>query len=391
VIPKPIGEITADDLHRLRETEVAEGKTLEYKRIFPDPLDGGNLKILRSITSFANSDGGDLLYGVDAPDSVPTGFPGIPAEDIGAIRERLDNLCRDGVSPRLPHPESQFVDLGEGRTVLVIRMRRSWTAPHRVTTGGHAHFYGRNASGSYQLDVADLRSAFLSGATVIEQMRTFQQQRHALLLRNGAPADMERGPRLVMHLLPLSAFATNQPIDIRTAARELRLPLPIGMNQIFNRMVNLDGVFTTTGLAQTRAYALLFRTGAIESVAVMTQGDEEARAYVHAMRLSPMLPAMTQYLGLYRHLGVGTPVYLFVSLLGVTGHALRVPDQQLFDDEPRPIDRDNLILPEIEISDLNAPATEICQPAFDLIWNAFGYERSPEFLQNGNWVRSIPL
>lgn len=67
---------TRDDLDRLILNKVPEGKTLEYKRQLPGREDGGNVKILQSITSFANTNGGELLYGVEAEDGIPIGLSG---------------------------------------------------------------------------------------------------------------------------------------------------------------------------------------------------------------------------------------------------------------------------------------------------------------------------
>ena len=63
MISKPLDAITLDDLHRLLENRISEGKTIEYKQVLPGGTDGEKIKFLRAVSSFANTAGGDLFYG----------------------------------------------------------------------------------------------------------------------------------------------------------------------------------------------------------------------------------------------------------------------------------------------------------------------------------------
>lgn len=47
---------------------VPESRTLEYKRDLPDPKDRDSKReFLGDVTSFANAQGGDIVYGIEAP------------------------------------------------------------------------------------------------------------------------------------------------------------------------------------------------------------------------------------------------------------------------------------------------------------------------------------
>ncbi|HUO44672.1 MAG TPA: ATP-binding protein [Burkholderiales bacterium] len=243
MIPKRYGEeITLDDLFRLRENGVAEGKTIEYKRELPGANDGGNVKILRSITSFANTGDGDLLYGVETVDGAPTNFPGISIESQDLLRQRIDNLCRDGVQERLPHPYTGFIPLDNGNAVLLIRVRKSLMAPHRVTSGGHSQFYGRNGSGSYPLDVPELRTAFSLGETLAQRIRSFRAERILAVANAETPIPLNPGCKLIVHLIPAPLFSNQSQVDIKEVISSRRLPIPIGMANYNDFNVNLEGV-----------------------------------------------------------------------------------------------------------------------------------------------------
>jgi predicted HTH transcriptional regulator len=65
MIPKPLDHITEADLQALISDAVPEGRTIEYKRALPGNSDGEKKEFLADISSFANTSGGDLIYGMD--------------------------------------------------------------------------------------------------------------------------------------------------------------------------------------------------------------------------------------------------------------------------------------------------------------------------------------
>ena len=73
IIEKPLESITEEDLKRLVENQVIEKKHLEYKRILPSNKDSDKKEFLADIVSFANTSGGDLIYGITQDNE--TGYP----------------------------------------------------------------------------------------------------------------------------------------------------------------------------------------------------------------------------------------------------------------------------------------------------------------------------
>jgi len=68
MVPKQFGDIKKSDIDALLATGVAEGRTIEYKLTLPGNTDQDKKEFLADISSFANAAGGDLLYGVAAPE-----------------------------------------------------------------------------------------------------------------------------------------------------------------------------------------------------------------------------------------------------------------------------------------------------------------------------------
>jgi predicted HTH transcriptional regulator len=65
MIPKPLAEITESDLLGLITNGIAESRTLDYKRSLPGNSDADKKEFLADVSSFANTAGGDLVFGID--------------------------------------------------------------------------------------------------------------------------------------------------------------------------------------------------------------------------------------------------------------------------------------------------------------------------------------
>ena len=97
---KTLESIEAADILALHENAVAEGKTLEYKRDLPGGVDEQKREFLADVSSLANAAGGHLVFGIEESEGVPASVPGIEGIDPDAETLRLENIIRDGISPR---------------------------------------------------------------------------------------------------------------------------------------------------------------------------------------------------------------------------------------------------------------------------------------------------
>lgn len=94
MIPAPIEEVDVDALRALITNGVREGKTIEYKHAMPGTAESNVVPFLATVSSFANTAGGDLLLGIDAVDGVPTALPGIEIDNLDQETLRLEHVNR---------------------------------------------------------------------------------------------------------------------------------------------------------------------------------------------------------------------------------------------------------------------------------------------------------
>jgi hypothetical protein len=390
VIQKPFDQIDKSDIEALVTEKVEEGRTIEYKQALPGNQDKDKKEFLADVSSFANASGGDLLYGVeeerdsdDKHNGIPKDAPGLAILNADAEIRRLENILRDGIRPRIAGVHLRTVDGFASGPMLLIRIQKSYAAPHMVTFQEHSRFYSRNSKGKYPLDVGEIRSAFALSESLTQRIREFRANRVAAVLAGETPTPLPQGSKVILHVLPLQAL---DPFNAPLVAVDLQRPLlPLYSPDGADKRYNFDGVlyYDWEGhRLNTHSYVQLFRTGAIEAVdSKLLISPKTHDMAIQTRRLEwNLVERLGKYMKALKEYGVGTPLVVMVTLLGVRHHLIWHND-----DVRDAIDRDNLFLPDFLIEDYDEdPATKL-RPAFDALWQAAGWEGSLNYDDKRKW------
>lgn len=388
MIPKRFADITKADIDLLLANSVPEGRTLDYKRTLPGGTDDEKREFLADVSSFANATGGDIVYGVDEDKGVPTATDGLPGIDPDAEILRLDNIIRTGIEPRVPAVQIKALDGFPAGPVMVLRVPKSWSSPHMVTIKNWSRFFSRTNAGKFQMDVTEIRSAFVLSEELPERVRRFRDDRLARIVADETPVPLRKGAKLALHLLPLASFTGSFKFDL-SLIREGQLGFAPLSASGWNNRFNVDGLVTFAGASRgdstSRAYCQVFRSGCIESVwadLVRKQGDY---AYMPSVAYEKhLIEAVQGYLGAMKKLEVQCPIVVVVSIVDAVGVGMD-PEIVTRWDEGAPIDRDMLLLPDVLVEGYEPDVSRLLRPIFDAVWNATGFERSPNYDHDGNW------
>ncbi len=170
---KPLDSITAADLQGLIDNQVPESLYIEYKlEVFDKPEEKKRLQFLGSISGFSNGVGGDLLIGVRAVDGIPVELVGLEQTEADGETLRIQQVVGTSIEPQVRMTIRPIL-LSNARTVLIIRLPQSWTAPHGIKKDGHYQFYRRNSAGRSPMTIPELRNAFSLASTIAEHTRRF--------------------------------------------------------------------------------------------------------------------------------------------------------------------------------------------------------------------------
>jgi Putative DNA-binding domain len=380
MIPKPIDQIAKPDIDVLVSAKTTERRTLEYKELLPGGTDEEKKEFLYDVSSFANAAGGDLIFGVSDQkglDGKPTGVPetarGVPVANLSVEIARLENILQSGMAPRIPSVQFHEVAGFASGSILILRVPKSWAAPHMVTYKNVTRFYSRNSTGKYPLDVQEIRSAFALSEDLPERLRSFRQTRLAAIVANETPVPLPTGAKVILHIVPISALGTNSNIDIKRAAPPQSIvPAPISTGSWDSRF-NFDGllIFGPT----TPNYVQIFRSGTVE--AVDTRLLEPYEPYPDFVPLGAfeqrISSAAAAYIAYMKNLQLTPPFFLMLTLIGVKGFKASTGPQTL---GHYGIDRDVLILPEILLERDELSFLDL-KPVFDTLAQAAGLPEAP--------------
>lgn len=390
----PLDQIDGAQLETLRTESVREGRQLEYKESLPGNREDDKREFLGDVTSFANAAGGDLIFGIrerrDA-DRKPTGeidaIVGLPGVNLDAECLRLEAIVRDGVAPRMPPVTFREVRRAPDPPCLVLRIPRSWAGLHMVTYTNLSRFYSRNSGGKYQLDVHEIRTAFVAAETAYERLRRFRAERVARIIAHETPTQVGPGPKLILHALPIGSFEEVWARFLTMEERDFVFRLhPIGGTAATWRF-NLDGFVLHTLRADLsrQSFTQLFRDGGIETVSGGILVKDEARGGFYAWGMErSVISQFGNYQEFCRTVGVTPPLHVGLTLSGVKGWKVLHGSYE-FSDLEGAFDRDIVMPPEVVLSDLGTPADVVLRPLFDFIWNGGGWPGSPNY-HEGRWV-----
>ena len=160
-LEKEIEALAASDLQELIDNAVSERKTVDYKQLLSFHNDEEKREFLADVSSFANAAGGHLVFGIREESGGPVELLGFELTDPDAARLQLEEIIRTGVAPRIPGIQTKPIPLEGSKWAMVIRVPTSLLSPHMVTFKNLSRFFSRNSAGKFQLDVGQIRSAFL--------------------------------------------------------------------------------------------------------------------------------------------------------------------------------------------------------------------------------------
>ncbi len=396
---KVVTELKESDLQELIARGETELKTREYKRELPGTGEQAVKEFLADVCSFANSAGGFLIYGIAADGDRPVALSGLsPSVPNDAIL-RLEACTRDGIEPRIPGIHSQAVGLADDNWVLVMEIPKSWAAPHMVKFKNASRFYGRNSRGKFQLDVQEIRAAFLASETLSDKLRAFRFDRLAKIKAGDTPGPLLERAKYVLQVAPIAAFGGQTAVDVKAAYRAIHEGQLLFLGDSFVRY-NFDGVLAyqigdiTERKATWQAYTQLFRSGTVEVVdtyALHSQGTQDP--LIHCLALEKRIISLCHRCLVYqRQAGIEPPVVIFLSFLCVLGY--RLPTTHVGKSSltaSGPIDRDVLLLPEVwfdEYPQNMAAVVDWLKPAFDALWNAVGFPEWLLYQKHREWAEA---
>ncbi|MEJ2147539.1 MAG: ATP-binding protein [Acidobacteriota bacterium] len=387
IFEKSFNEISSQDILAFLRLRHAEGKKVDYKAALKLRTDGQRKEFLADVASFANCDGGILLLGVDEANGIPRDkLPGIPCDDPDETKGRIENIILSGIEPSIRGHDIGFFEV-EGKTILLLRVPRSWARPHMVVFQRTNKFYSRNSHGKYLLDVTELREAFLLQDTIERTISDFRTQRISEIANGDLPFQLAGGGKLIVHLFPIPGIAEVGEVDLHRS-EQCRVPR-LGTSRPAEQRYNFEGllasVFSDDG--QVLCYTQIYRKGTVEAVNAVMLREKVIRSAALEKSLVRFLFECVRH---YGALGVNPPLIVTGAMTGVKGMKMGVRGSVPPGYARMAIDKDILVLPKARIDSFDDLGTAaVLKPLIDSVWNACGWPCSENFDVAGIWQLSL--
>jgi len=364
MIDKPFDALTYADIEALVAAGRGEERRLEFKRQLVAGSDGDKKEYLADLSSLANAQGGDLIFGVEEANGVASSVPGIMLDDADKEILRLEQLALAGLQPRISGLRSRFLpSTPDSKTgVLVQRVPASLNAPHRVVFQNWGKFFARHSRGKSEMDVLELREAFTASEGALPRLRGLHMR-----LSDLTHVPQRPGAQLVMTLAPLALARRQEMLELLSYQDAATPPLEGSLDSA----QTLEGFlcWTKTGDGQAFDQVLTHRAGYVEGLSSQAPPNTQSTE-IMVSEIAKFLRIVTQ--DAVRKLnakGLSGPWALMASLIGVNGVQLYTGGRSR---PTRPSNRYQFDFREVIFDDFE-PSVLI--PLMRQVWWAFGRER----------------
>jgi hypothetical protein len=383
-----LDQINEKSLQDLITNKVIENRRIEYKSKLSLTKDSNKKEFLADISSFGNSIGGDLIIGIssDKKTGEPREITPLQIDDIDSEILKIDSLIRDGINPRIPNIKIQPVRIEDNGVVIIIRIPNSWLKPHRIIFQGDHKFYSRGTNGKYPMDVPELKSAFNLTKTITEQIKTFRVDRINTIISNNAYIPLNEGAKIVLHIIPFAAFDMIEENVIDGIKDYWAQMKPMGSGS-WDHVYNLDGYMAFDFYGN---YTQVFKNGLIEALnSTLLEVDMNGKKSVPSVAFEKLImQSYANYIQILKSINPTGPIVIGITLTNIAEYTLATGRHFNRTGGKFSHRKDILFLPESVMMDWSESDNKIFKPIFDSLWNAYGYEKSPNFDTDGHWMLS---
>lgn len=407
--------LSAEDVVDAVENQVPEGREIEYKRELDVTDDNHKQTFVGEVCSFANTDGGDLIIGIqEANGSAGILYP-FECENMDDLINRWVQIISSNTDPQIlqryvdiktveinqSHSEYVAADVPETGYVLVVRVIPSHYPLHQETIS--STFYERSASGKSPLATSEVQRLLSTHDEFEQELKDLLTTRIESIQSNDVDTKVRQDyPLAVLHIFSRSTFDRSVIIDPNAA----HVDSPHNSDQAYPPLLRADGIspgawydfdgeryISGAELPQYEAeyghqvfsaYTRTHRDGYIEAVSdsigrlVHDHPEYPHHFVVDGSRLRQMLEgSLEQYVQFLNQEDVEFPLYCSLTLLNTDDLAFGLGFRTSMTDQRRRLSDDLIRLPREVIA---SSRNDIARHVDELMDNAFrlaGYPEEP--------------
>jgi hypothetical protein len=163
MVPKTLEEWSISEITSLLSNGYRELETFDWKEKLPHSKDeDGKRRLIKACCSFANGDGGFLVFGVNDKSDKPVHdrLTGIPRDQ--EFFEHFGNFPAKCEPSIYWIPKNPPIDLNNGNVIHIVQIPKSWNGPHCCKDSANGLIFPKRTNkGDEDMGYSEIRSHFL--------------------------------------------------------------------------------------------------------------------------------------------------------------------------------------------------------------------------------------
>lgn len=161
---KPSLEWTEDDLLSMKSDQIQESLSLEFKSSKAlEKSDKKRTDLSKDVSAFANSEGGDIIFGVAEVGKPPSRFGDIDEgiDPLNVSPEWLEQVLNSSIHRRIDGLRIHPIELKKskpGRYAYVVHIPKSYNAPHQASDKRYYKRFNFESAPMEDYEVRDVRN-----------------------------------------------------------------------------------------------------------------------------------------------------------------------------------------------------------------------------------------
>lgn len=395
MLPINITSSTFKDIQDLVENGTPESKFLDYKREAKVSGREESKDFLYDIASFANAEGGLIIYGVTERKDEQGHNTGTPEEIIGIegnvdmLIQAMESLIQSCIEPSIPG--LSINSLSDGiRNVLIIGIPKTFGIPHMVTYNKTNKFYRRGNSGKYLPNVLEINDMFLNNWQLYDRLEQFRETRIVEIHSNKYLTNISPEKSVLIHILPFSMFSSQIPLAKISKSQDLIDLLSVLGPYGPNLRPNFEGLlrFFMDANGEYSTYNQLFRNGAIElySQHFHYLGNNNELVFYGTHFEGEVIRCVNNTIEFYKKIGISPPYVISMSIFGLMEYQMDSPSRFPYRTSPSFLKSDYRF-PSLTILEVTDQIDNQLREIFDVLWQTAGLESSPNYRPDGKRVQ----